>query len=273
MAIGEVISVFGVQTKGESCDCPIHGAYVSNVTRIRGKIVGATGCPKCEEIRIAEEFRLQEKQLKEAQARQQAEELELALKRSRIPADYKNKTFETFIATTENQKGALALSKRFVKGFDKAQENGYGLLFHGSCGTGKSHLACSILKCLIKQATGLYVRTADIIRYVRSTWGKSSDISDFEAVRQFAEVDLLVIDEIGVQAGSENEQQILFSVIDARLSENRPTIFITNLEPDQLPKVLGARLADRIKGKSVPYRFTGKSHRQALSADVFGAAA
>ena len=269
--ICEVITACGgllTRTDIES-ECPVHGKYIAHITKLGNKVVGTTGCPSCareNEERLAQELARQEL---EAASKREAERVEKALQRSRIPADFKRKTFDSFVADTENQRGALALAKRFVAGFEKAKEGGYGLLFHGNCGTGKSHLACAILQALMPSVDGLYTRVSDIVRYVRSTWSKSSDVSDFDAIQLFVDVDLLVIDEVGVQAGSENEKQILFSVIDARLSENRPTIFLTNLEPQELPKCLGIRIADRIKGKCVLYRFTGESKRQPLSADVF----
>ena len=82
-----------------------------------------------------------------------------------------------------------------------------------------------------------------------------------------------MVDELGVQSGSINEQTLLFEVIDARLSENRPTIFLSNLAPIDLVPIIGERLVDRIKGKCVAQRFSGDSRRKPLTADVFGEAA
>jgi DNA replication protein DnaC len=134
-------------------------------------------------------------------------------------------------------------------------------------------LACAILHAILPQSEGIYTRATDIIQYVRSTWGGKSDRTSFDAIRLFSEVSLLVIDEVGVQAGTENEKQILFSIIDSRISENRPTIFLSNLRPADLNNVLGPRLVDRIRGKCVAYQFLGNSMRRPLSADVFGEAA
>lgn len=60
---------------------------------------------------------------------------------------------------------------------------------------------------------------------------------------------------------------------DARLSENRPTIFLSNLAPIDLVPIIGERIVDRIKGKCVAQRFSGESRRKPLTADVFGVAA
>ena len=249
--------------------CPRHGLYRSYVTILGGQEVGHTGCPECARLeKIADEKAALE-ELQRQVAAEEARKAEEALRRSRVPSDFKGKTFETFVAETETQKQALALSKRFADHWDIVSEKGYGLFFYGNPGTGKSHLACSIIQHLLPGIFGLYVRVSDIIGYVRSCWGGRSDQSDFEAERMFIEAPLLVIDELGIQAGSQNEQRILFSVIDGRLSENRPTIFLSNLKLEDLVPILGPRITDRIRGKCVQLFFNGKSHRRSLTAEDF----
>ena len=133
----------------------------------------------------------------------------------------------------------------------------------------KSHLAISIIKALLPDVTALYTRVPDMIGYIRAMWRSDSETSSYAASRHFVDLDLLVLDELGVQSGSANEQALLFEVIDARLSENRPTIFLSNLSPKDLRPIIGERLVDRIKGKCVPQRFIGESRRKPLTADVF----
>ena len=272
--LGQVVTVVaGLRQRHDEYECPEHGKYIGTTIFLGGKVCSGPVCPKCLNIRLEREAREEAEAQKAIKAQADARRLEAALFRSRIPEAYQSKTFDNFRAVTDNQAGALALAKRFVKGWERAEASGYGLLFYGNCGTGKSHLACAILKSLLPGVNGLYIRVGDLIRYIRSTWAKSSVLSDFEAIRQYVDIDLLVLDEVGVQAGTENEQQLLFAVIDARLAENRPTIFLTNLEPCELSRVLGERLVDRIREKCVPYKFAGKSQRRDLNAHVFGEAA
>lgn len=269
----EDIVVGGVTWRNEDRCCLEHGPYVARVVFAAGKKVSDGICPVCQRLKDEAEAKERAAEKAKLEAEKERKRLETALGRACIPADFKGKSFETFIADTPELKAALGLAKRFVSGWQKAREGGYGLLFYGNPGTGKSHLAISILKALLPQVTGLYTRVPDMIGYIRAQWHPDSETSSYAAIRRYVDLDLLVLDELGVQSGSINEQTLLFEVIDARLSENRPTIFLSNLAPVDLVPIIGERLVDRIKGKCVAQRFSGESRRKSLTADIFGEAA
>lgn len=252
-------------------ECKTHGKYIERcILGADNKVIASTGCPECNRIRQDEERKLNAEL--ETKSRAEAEQARLAqlLKKSAIPGDYAHKSFDNFVCETDSQSKALRLSKSFVTKWPSASERGYGLLFFGNCGTGKSHLACAVLKALMTKTTVLYARVPDIIRFVRSSWRRDSQFDEEQAISTYAGVGLLAIDEVGVQAGSDNEKNILFSIIDERLSHNRPTIFITNLVPAELSNYLGERTVDRIKAKCVPFQFSGPSHRRPLTLKTFG---
>ena len=260
----------GLKWFDEIHTCSLHGPFRARIVMLGEVKVSDGVCPECERLKRLADERERARIESQRAAEESRQRMEKALGRSCIPQDFLDKSFENFEADTENLCGALDLSKRFVKGWKKAKASGYGLFFYGKPGTGKTHLATSILKCLMPGVTGLYTRVSDMVGYIRTGWRVESSLSAYEAARRFVDIDLLVIDELGAQAGSVSEQTLLFEVIDARLSENRPTIFLSNLSPTDLVPVIGERLIDRIKGKCVPFCFTGKSRRRALSASVFG---
>lgn len=271
-SLGDIVAV-GMWWRDERRCCLEHGTYMARMIFANGKKVSDGFCPICQRLKEEAEAKAQAAEKAKLAAEKERKRLETALGRACIPADFRDKTFDTFIADTPELKAALDLAKRFVSGWQKAREGGYGLLFYGNPGTGKSHLAISILKALLPQVTGLYTRVPDMIGYIRAQWRPDGETSSYAAIRRYVDLDLLVLDELGVQSGSINEQTLLFEVIDARLSENRPTIFLSNLKPKNLAPIIGDRLVDRIKGKCVPQQFSGESRRKPLTADVFGVAA
>ena len=78
-----------------------------------------------------------------------------------------------------------------------------------------------------------------------------------------------MIDEIGVQKGSDAERRILFSILENRMTDKYPTILISNLNAETLSDLIGERLYDRIKSKGVPSLFMGPSMRKQATADLF----
>ena len=72
----------------------------------------------------------------------------------------------------------------------------------------------------------------------------------FESVTRRAEeekFDLLVIDEIGVQTESKYEKVIINQIVDRRSSSKRPTGMLTNSNMEEMTKLLGERVMDRMR--------------------------
>jgi hypothetical protein len=83
-----------------------------------------------------------------------------------------------------------------------------------------------------------------------------------EAVKWFVEPDLLVLDEIGVQYGTETEQKILFRIIDLRYEEMKPTILISNLAIPAFTEFVGERVVDRMRENGgMLFAFDWESYR------------
>jgi DNA replication protein DnaC len=76
------------------------------------------------------------------------------------------------------------------------------------------------------------------------------------------DMDLLILDEIGVQFGSETERNLLFDVLNERYEDCKPTLLLSNLPKQDVAKYLGERVMDRLRedgGRVVV--FDWESHR------------
>lgn len=234
--------------------CPLHGEYLANQVWLSGQIKEVSECPECFKLKEARRAIDEEKARKEEAERNRKQRIV----ETRMPLEYQTKDFSTFIQETDSQKAAFKLARRFVKGWEKAKAGGYGLLFLGSCGTGKTHLACAIMIELLKEYAFSYPRyykASEIFSAVRSTYQAGASTNEEETLKFFSSIQLLVIDEVGVQKGSEAEKRILFSILDNRVTSNKPSILLSNLGPKALEELLGDRLYDRIRSKCVPMLF------------------
>lgn len=262
---------FNMRREKIKCVCVKHGGYEGEQILIGGRIVyEKSDCPVCEQ----EEWEAGrvEREREEVLRKKHLRELRLSnlIRQTRMPEEYRTKTFDQFLPDNQSQEAALNLSRRFVNGWQKAKAGGYGLLFLGSCGTGKTHLACAILHNLVEKANGKYFKACEVFSAIRRTYSSRSEKTEDDVLDFFSNIDLLVIDEIGVQKGSDAEKRILFSILDYRLSGNKPTILLTNLRKTDLKTLLGERLYDRVRSKCVPQLFTGESMRKPATPEVFG---
>lgn len=232
--------------------CDVHGAYTS--TRIIG--TRFTRCPECQRV-------MAERREKDEQKRMAAEfaaRMEGWLGRAAIPARFIGRSFDTFNATTPEQNRALAALRDYAEDFDANSKRGTGLILTGKPGTGKSHLAVSVLQSLPGRYV-MYATCLDLIRMVRETWRKESPKSEREVLSHLGGLELLVIDEMGVQYGTDGEQTILFDVLDLRYRNVKPTILLTNQDSEGLKSYLGERSFDRLRETCRLVAFDWESYR------------
>lgn len=253
-SLAGIFEVFGPEVR----QCEAHGPFESTGRSFRGGAVRWSSCAAC-----ANEARLKEEKAKAdlalERARKAAEE---AIESAAIPQRFRLRTFDSFVADTEELAVAYRLVKAYADGFREHLRAGSGLILSGPPGTGKSHLAAATLLQLAPDHTCLYATVSQVIRAVRDTWRKGSERSELEIVRQLGrDVDLLVMDEVGVQYGTDAEKNLLFDILDRRYSEMRPTILISNLHGEALKEVLGDRVYDRMRETQRMVIFSGESYR------------
>ncbi|AAQ54961.1 DnaC-like protein [Burkholderia phage Bcep22] len=242
--------------------CEKHGAYTERGGSLTGELHKAMwfGCPQCSrEKREQEEL---EARAREERVRQ--ERIEARLNASGIPLAFRDRTFENFVAETDEQRYALDVARSFAENFwTKHLPAGDFLIFGGNPGTGKSHLALAIQQYVMRHSTAMYLDAMALIRRVRATWRRDAPQSEEEVLHTLGfTVDLLAIDEIGVQRGTDDEQAIVFEIINRRYRDLRPTILMTNLNGAGLKDFLGARTMDRLYERGTMLPFMWPSHRR-----------
>ncbi len=243
-------------------NCPVHGAYQENGGSFFGgedaKIMWF-GCQACNlAARATEEAEATRKAEQARQAR-----IEARLHAAGIPAAFRDRSFDTYEVNSEKMANAVAVVREFADGFwSRHNQLGTFLVLGGDRGTGKSHLAIAAAMQVMHRGTAMYLRAGDLIRMVRSTWRRDSDKSEDEVLGLLSVgLDLLIIDEVGIQRGTEDEQLILFDILDRRYSELKPTVLLTNLEGPAFSEFLGPRIMDRLRERAIFVPFKWESHR------------
>lgn len=183
---------------------------------------------------------------------------------SGIPERFQDRSLDNFRAATDAQRAALDFSRAYAHGFDDVLATGRSALFVGKPGTGKTHLAAGIGLHVMREQrrTVLFTTVMRAIRRVKESWARDSRETEGQAVSALVFPDLLILDEVGVQFGSEFEKNILFDVLNERYERRRPSLLMSNLTVEEVTAFLGERIIDRLRedGGQV-IRFTWDSHR------------
>ncbi len=145
-----------------------------------------------------------------------------------------------------------------------------GLFLWGNPGTGKTFLSTIILTELITRhaVEGRYIKISrGFFNRLRSTFVESSETYGTSSAieKEFAEVDVLVVDDFGTQRDSPWEQETLYNLVDARYEAEKFTIFTSNNNPfKSLTDVAGGRILSRIKEMCRIMEISGPDFRDTL---------
>jgi len=146
-------------------------------------------------------------------------------------------------------------------------KGGNNLFLYGDSGNGKTTLACHVANEYIRKAVP-YAGMDAIVYYIRSfdfldelKLHQTSPTLEFEGVLETVqEVDLLIIDDLGVEASNNWVREKLLSIFDYRIGEIKSTIVTSNLDLVELKKLHGSRIEDRL-GAFTQLNLKGPSRR------------
>src|SRR3974377_550966 len=145
-------------------------------------------------------------------------------------------------------------------GYREKREN---LILMGNSGTGKTHLATALGLIACQQGRKVrFFTAAGLINLLTEDQG-GLRLSHLE--RSLAQMDLLIIDEIGYVPFSEKGAQLFFQVA-AQSYERQSLIMTTNLDFSQWPQVFGSEqltgaLLDRLTHHAHILSMNGESFR------------
>lgn len=232
--VGDYLSV-----PEQPAECATHGPYVS-----RKYLSVWTRCPKCAAAEVAdlEAFTQRAAQAGRLIAWQRA------VGDAGIPERFQDRMFDTYLAETSAQQNALRLAREYAEGFGAHGRVGANLMFLGRPGTGKTHLAAAIGMHLLRNGRSVLFSTVQrAIRRVRDTWTDGARTSESAAVDVLTTPDLLILDEVGIQVGSEFEKTMLFDMLNERYERRRSVLLLSNLSTAQMRDYLGERIYDRLR--------------------------
>lgn len=251
--------------------CEKHGESQTKIYQSKDGAMIGTRCGQC----LIDEAKAREDEQVRIEAVERSNRmLESALNGAMIPERFKTRTLDNYEADSgEKQAAVLEFCRQYAENFDKAMELGTSVIFSGGVGTGKTHLSIGIAhKVIASGYTAVFSTVSGMVRRIRSSW-RAEDETESDAMNIFVRPKLLILDEVGIQSGSDNEHQILFEILNSRYERCRPTILLTNLPirdhvengivtKKGLQSFIGDRLLDRMReGGGKAFTFDWQSGR------------
>src|SRR5215471_6102256 len=207
----------------------------------------------------------------ECRTRGRAERL---LAAAHIPARYEHCDLSTFQYDPDDKgqksiRDARFLAGRFVEEYPTDKT---GLLFVGSVGVGKTHLAVGIIKDLIREK-GIHCLFCDyreLLKSIQNSYNSSVQATEMEILRPIFDAEVLVLDELGAVRSTEWVADTVNYILNTRYNDNKTTIITTNYEDAPEPgydpreadptsdaaarrsnrkETLGQRIGDRMRSR------------------------
>lgn len=175
---------------------------------------------------------------------------------SHLGERFRSRTFDTF-CPEEGSRAAYDACRTLAESFERGRR---GLLIAGGCGSGKTHLAASVVHSLVEQGFRAMLMTTT--RFLETLKGAFGDSERTRAIRdELYSADLLVLDDVGAEHMSDWARSELFSLLNERYETMKTTILTTNLSLAALTNHLGERTVSRIAEMTDGVRITAGDRR------------
>lgn len=230
-----------IEKYAEHCNCKTHGEYIS-----KGFVIPAFGdrMPKliwsgCNDCALDAE-RKEESLKKREEARNRQLRIEEKLRRSGIPKRFLGISLQKIVPRQEQQKIALYKAILFFEKIKSHPSEDFNVVFSGAPMSGKSHFAAAIALAVINNfGTAFFASAKEIALMIRARWSDPNAIGEQEALKMLSMFDLLVIDDVGSTRLYKYELDSLYSVIDGRFNDLKPTIVTTIADKDGFKFAIG----------------------------------
>ncbi|HUK13990.1 MAG TPA: ATP-binding protein, partial [Thermoanaerobaculaceae bacterium] len=175
---------------------------------------------------------------------------ERVLRACRIPSRYRHCTiegFEVWSSLPESRRQQFNARRRTREFVDLYPGVERGLLFMGSVGTGKTHLAVAALRELafVKGLRGLYVNAVDLVQQLQISFDGGGPSRE-AILGPVTDADVLVLDEVGTGRLTDWVRDLLYYVINSRYMARRLTIVTTNYRDETPARPAGPQNLDAV---------------------------
>lgn len=204
-----------------------------------GPTTGGTGaCPSCDNAYV---------QQRTSERHQQR------LERAGIPLVMQTWT----LATYPGSKHYLKLAEAWIDAEIRPD-----VVLFGPPGTAKTGLSVAMGRALLDRNLSVaFVRAAELVLKLRASFS-AKETSELSVMQSYLTVNTLILDDLTALRKSEFFEDTLWTLIDMRQKERRPTLLTVNLTKEEREVFFGPLLFDRLRENAQWWHLDGASVRK-----------
>ena len=153
---------------------------------------------------------------------------------------------------------------RYVENWKEMRKNGFGFFFWGNVGAGKTHAASALANELMQErlVEVLFLNMPSTVTRVKKTFDSPLKNEDKKIFDRMKEVELLIVDDLGVEKFSDWLSDQFYQIIDHRWQNKKPMIITSNQSLEDLSSCYKPQVISRIWGCCKSIKFTEEDRRK-----------
>jgi len=223
---------------------------------------------------------------------QELERYQRRLEAAHIPERYRHCSLDTYETSFKGAHSSLGMALIKARSFTEAfpvDTGGNGLLFVGSAGLGKTHLAVGVLQRLVQErgVKGLFCDYRELLKKIQNSYNSQVNTTELELLKPIFAAEVLVLDDLGAQKPNDWVWDTVALILNTRYNDRLTTIITTNyadlpagagaqndVERAAREQTLGDRIGDRMRSRlaemCVRVEMAGEDFRQTVKRARFG---
>lgn len=190
------------------------------------------------------------------------------LKNAHVPKRFLDKTLESY-NEEEGSPNVITYVQHWLDNFEENSARGEGLYLFGGPGSGKTHVAVSVLKRLLttQQTCGFFITTEKFIEASYDEMKNDDELPDIYGepflLKYINSVyDILVLDNLGGERLTDFTKKAITSMLNSRYDNQLITIVTSEIPLNKLDGIYGPRLASLLTECCCSVPFVGPDYRK-----------
>lgn len=177
---------------------------------------------------------------------------------------FSKRDLEDIKVPIKTHKGNIKTYDTIIKYSNNFNDNvSKGLYIYGDPGVGKSLFSKKIMSIILNKGYSAYITS---VTKLMKDIKKELSIFNDDTYRKCLKVDLLVIDDLGVEKTTDFDKEQIFAIINTRYEDKKPIIYTSNCKLEDLITKYDefGRIYSRISGSVIKLEIRGIDFRQSV---------